>query len=790
LARQARRWADRFAAPDQPRLADVGWTSLTARTALEHRAVLLAADHAELAAGLRALAVGEPTDAVVTGRATDRGAVAVLFSGQGAQRAGMGRELYGTFPVFASALDEVCAHLDPLLPQPLTTVLFADAGTPEADLLDQTVYTQAGLFAVGVALFRLVESFGVVPDHVGGHSIGEITAAYVAGVLSLADACALVAARGRLMQALPAGGGMLAVAAPEADVLPTLAGLTDRLGIAAVNGPDAVVVSGDLDAVDETERTWRARGVRTRRLAVSHAFHSPLMEPMLAEFRTVLEGLTFRAPLLPVVSNVTGAPVDPQELTRVDYWVRHVREAVRFADGVTALRDAGVDTFLEIGPQSVLTALIRETLTGDAHAVATQRRGRPEARALLTGLAELFAAGVAVDWAPVFAGAAATRVDLPTYAFAGDRFWLRPAGRTSDVSRAGLGAAGHPLLAAAVRLAGEDAAVLTGRLSLSAQPWLADHVVAGQVIVPGTALVELVLRAGEEFGPCQVRELTIAAPLVLPAQGAVRVQVRVGPRDEAGWRPVAVHAQPDHDPDGDWLRHAEGVLTAADPADDSGLGAWPPAGAVEADLTGWYDALAGHGMTYGPVFQGLRRAWTDGDDTVYAEVALPPAGPDGVAGFGVHPALLDAALHPTGLLPGDGTTGPKAPFAFTGVQVHAVGADTLRVRLTRAGTAVRLLAVDHTDRPVVSIDSLVLRDLTSVDPPAATQAARSLFRVAWQAEPLTPVQPPATAVLGAPVPALADTPAYPGVAELVTAGGVPRLVLLPVPATPAAPAAG
>ncbi|MEU0153835.1 type I polyketide synthase, partial [Micromonospora fulviviridis] len=784
LARQARRWADRFAAPDQPRLADVGWTSLTARTALEHRAVLLAADPAELAAGLRALAAGEPTDAVVTGRATDRGAVAVLFSGQGAQRAGMGRELYETFPVFASALDEVCAHLDPLLPQPLTTVLFADAGTPEADLLDQTVYTQAGLFAVEVALFRLVESFGVVPDHVGGHSIGEITAAYVAGVLSLADACALVAARGRLMQALPAGGGMLAVAAPEADVLPTLAGLTDRLGIAAVNGPDAVVVSGDLDALAETERTWQARGVRTRRLAVSHAFHSPLMEPMLAEFRTVLEGLTFRAPLLPVVSNVTGGPADPQGLTRVDYWVRHVREAVRFADGVTALRDAGVDTFLEIGPQGVLTALIRETLTGDADAVATQRRGRPEVRALLTGLAELFAAGVAVDWAPVFAGAAATRVDLPTYAFAGDRFWLRPAGRTSDVSRAGLGAAGHPLLAAAVRLAGEDAAVLTGRLSLSAQPWLADHVVAGQVIVPGTALVELVLRAGEEFGPCQVRELTIAAPLVLPAQGAVRVQVRVGPRDEAGWRPVAVHAQPDHDPDGDWLRHAEGVLTAADPADDGGLGAWPPARAVEADLTGWYDALAGHGMTYGPVFQGLRRAWTDGDDTVYAEVALPSAGPDGVAGFGVHPALLDAALHPTGLLPGDGTTGPKAPFAFTGVQVHAVGADTLRVRLTRAGTAVRLLAVDHTDRPVVSIDSLVLRDLTSVDPPAATQAARSLFRVAWQAEPLTPVQPPAAAV-----PALADTPAYPGVAELVTAGGVPRLVLLPVPATPAAPAA-
>ncbi|MEV4483841.1 type I polyketide synthase, partial [Micromonospora coxensis] len=780
LTRQARHWSDRFGADGLPRLVDVAWTSLTARTALEHRAVLLAADHAELTAALAALAAGEPSDAVLTGRATDRGPVALLFSGQGAQRAGMGRELYATFPVFAAALDEVCAHLDPLLPQPLKTVLFAD----ESGLLDQTVFTQAGLFAVEVALFRLVESFGVVPDFVGGHSVGEITAAHVAGVLSLADACTLVAARGRLMQALPAGGGMLAVNASEADVLPILDGLAD-VGIAAVNGPTSVVVSGALDALDRVAEHVTALGVRTRRLTVSHAFHSPLMEPMLDEFRTVLDGLRFAAPLVPIVSNLTGALADPQELTHPDYWVRHVREAVRFADGVNALRAAGVDTFVEIGPGAVLTALVRETLTADGVlAVPTQRRDRAEARALLAGLAELYAAGAAVDWAPLFADAAPARVDLPTYAFAQERFWLRPAGRASDVSGAGLGAAGHPLLAAAVRLAGEDAAVLTGRLSVAAQPWLADHVVAGAVVVPGTALVELALRAGDEFGPCRVRELTIAAPLVLPDRGAVRVQVRVGPRDHAGWRAVTVHSQPDHDPDGDWVRHAEGVLTAVDPTDDTGLGAWPPAHADEVDLAGWYPALAGHGMVYGPVFQGLRRAWTAGDDTVYAEVTLPAGTGDGGA-FGVHPALLDAALHPTALLPGDGTSGPKAPFAFEGVQVHAVGADTLRVRLTRVGPAVRLLAVDDTDRPVVSVDSLVLREMTGVDPSAATLAARSLFRVAWHAEPLTPAEPPATALLGVTGPALPDVPAYPGVADLVAAGDVPRLVLLPVPATPA-----
>ncbi|XTZ15838.1 condensation domain-containing protein [Micromonospora echinospora] len=329
LAGQADRWARWLAADERLRPVDVGWSSVTTRPALEYRALLTATDRDDLLLSLRALAAGEPSGAVVTGAAAVRGRVALLFSGQGAQRAGMGRELYSAFPVFAAALDEVCGHLDALLPQPLKTVLFAEAGSAEAALVDQTVFTQAGLFAVEVALFRLVESFGVVPDFVGGHSVGEITAAYVAGVLSLADACALVAARGRLMQALPTGGGMLAVAAPEADVVASIEGLSDRVGIAAVNGPSAVVVSGAADALHEVEATWRERGARTRRLAVSHAFHSPLMEPMLGEFRAVLAGLTFAAPLLPVVSNLTGALADVDELRTPEYWVRHVRRRRR-----------------------------------------------------------------------------------------------------------------------------------------------------------------------------------------------------------------------------------------------------------------------------------------------------------------------------------------------------------------------------------------------------------------------------------------------------------------------------
>ncbi|MGN9769082.1 type I polyketide synthase, partial [Micromonospora sp. SD12] len=784
VAAQADRWARWIAGDEALRPVDVGWSSTVSRAVLEHRAVVTATGRDELLAGLRALAAGEPAAAVVSGTGTTRTQLAVLFSGQGAQRAGMGRELYAGFPVFAAALDEVCAQLDALLPRPLREVLFAEAGSAEAELLDQTVFTQAGLFAVEVALFRLVESFGVVPDMLAGHSIGEVTAAHVAGVLSLADACALVAARGRLMQALPAGGGMLAVAADEAEVAESLAGLTDRVGIAAVNGPAAVVVSGAVEALDEVERVWRDRGVRTRRLTVSHAFHSPLMEPMLAEFRAVLSGLTFSAPLLPVVSNVTGALADADEIRTAEYWVRHVREAVRYADGITALREAGVDTFLEIGPQSVLTAMNADLLADDALAVAVQRRDRPAPQALLHALAELHVHGVPVTWTQWFTDTGATRVDLPTYAFQHQRYWLGAGqARTADVSGAGLGVAGHPLLGAAVTVAGADMVVLTGRLSLTTHAWLADHVVSGAVIVPGAALVELAVRAGDEVGASRVRELTVAAPLVLPSAGAVRVQVRVGAADEAGTRVVAVHSQSEGDPEAEWVQHAEGVLEPAS-ADEPGVGEWPPAGTSEVDVTSWYPTLAEHGLTYGPVFQGLRRVWT-ADEDVYAEVSLPDEAATEAARFGVHPALLDAALHPIGLLAGaEGPGGPRVPFAFEGVQVYASGARVLRVRLSRTGSAVRLVACDESGAAVVSVDSLVLRELTGVA--AAGAAARSLFELTWQAQEVTPAgDVSGWALLGAP--ATADLPAYGDVEALVAgvdAGRAvaPKGLLLPLDA--------
>ncbi|MGC4790541.1 type I polyketide synthase [Micromonospora sp. DT178] len=431
LAAQATRWADWLDDRPELRLTDVGWSSARTRASLEHRAVLLAADRADLTAGLRALAAGGDAPGLVAGAGPRGGKLAFLFSGQGAQRSGMGRELAAAFPVFGRALAEACAELDRHLPRPLTPVLFAPEGDEAAALLNQTLYTQAGLFAVEVALFRLLESWGIVPDVLLGHSIGELSAAHAAGVLSLPDAAALVAARGRLMQALPAGGAMLAVQLPADAVRAALHGVEDRVAVAAVNGPTAVVVSGAADAVEELERRWADQGVRTRPLRVSHAFHSPLMEPMLAEFAAVVRGLELHPPALPIVSNLTGEVADPDEIRTADYWVRHVREAVRFADGVDQLRALGVRTFLEVGPSGVLTALARDVLTAagaddDTAAVALLRRDRPEPASALTALAELHVGGVEVGWAELFAGAGAARVPLPAYAFRRQRFWPEP----------------------------------------------------------------------------------------------------------------------------------------------------------------------------------------------------------------------------------------------------------------------------------------------------------------------------------------------------------------------------
>ncbi|MFC6010870.1 type I polyketide synthase [Nocardia lasii] len=693
---------------------DIGLSLLETRARFDHRAVIVGHDRADLTAGVRALAEGRSAPNVVRGSAT-AAVTAVMFPGQGAQRVGMGRELYDGYPVYRAAFDEICAEFDRHLETPLRDLVFAPEDT---GALDRTEITQAALFATEVALYRLAESWGLRPAFVLGHSIGEIVAAFVAGVWSLADACTLVAARGRLMQSAPAGGAMVAVATDPATVA-DLIRLYDDVGIAAVNGPASVVLSGVESSVLAIADQLTADGVRTTRLRVSHAFHSPQMDAVLAEFGAVCRTLTYHPPTLPVISALTGEVAEPAQLCSPEYWVSHLREPVRYLDAVRWARElGGVHCFAEMGPGTALTAMVHEIADDGAATTATalQRPGVAGELAFVTGLSALYSQGAALDPALLFEGSGARRVDLPTYAFQRERYWLEVA-EGSNVRGAGLAAADHPLLGARIGLAQDGGLLLTGRLSLHSHPWLAGHRIGGAVLLPGTAFIELAWHAGQLVRCPVVGELVLESPLVLPETGAVEVQVLVGPAQDSGHRTLGVYSRPQTASSEElpWTGHATGTLQpASETVASAGGGAWPPAGAVAVVAGDPYEAMAAAGYDYGAAFRGLGPVWRYGDE-VLAEVTLPESATADAADFGLHPALLDAALH---AMIATGTVGPtesgkiRLPFAWEGVTLHAVGAASLRVRLTPVGPdRIGLELTDATGRPVATAHSLALREI-------------------------------------------------------------------------------
>ncbi|GGQ88672.1 hypothetical protein GCM10010195_50570 [Kitasatospora griseola] len=712
---------------------DIG-SALHARTAFEYRKALVGSGD-ELRALLGRMA--DDSGAWDGGRPVD-GRSVLVFPGQGSQWVGMAVELLSGSEVFAGRMAECERALAPYTDWSLVEALGSEA------LLARVDVVQPVLWAVMVSLAEVWRSFGVVPDAVVGHSQGEIAAACVAGGLSLEDGARVVALRSRVIGALAGRGGMASVPLPVEAVRERLG----RLSVAAVNGPLSTVVSGDAVAVAELVEEFVGEGVRARLIEVDYASHSAHVEEVRERLLADLDGITPLSGSVPFFSTVTGGWLDTKSLD-AEYWYRNLRETVEFANATEALLGEGFRFFVESSPHAVLGVAVGESVEAagvDAVVLGTLRRGEGGLAQVLRAVGRGWERGLEVDWSTAFPGA--RRVDLPTYAFQRTRYWPEPAPATvADVGSAGLDPASHPLLGAAVELADTGELLLSGRISLRTHPWLADHAVAGAVLLPGAAFAELAVRAADEAGCHAVEELTLQQPLLIPADTAVRLQVRVGAADAHGGRSLDLFSCREDAATPHWTAHATGRLTAdaatrkppsAPVPDDAG--SWPPPGAVPIPVDDLYERFDASGYGYGPAFRGLTTAWRRGDE-IFTEVRLPEDRNRSAADFGVHPALLDAALQGLFLSAepeiGPGPDRPSAglPFSWSGVRLHATGATALRVRLgLRPDGSVSIDATDPHGLPVVSVEALAVRpiDLDALRPAGGPE---SLYRLQWSAAP-------------------------------------------------------
>ncbi|MEU9797277.1 type I polyketide synthase, partial [Streptomyces sparsogenes] len=734
------------------------------RTAFDERAVLLATDPPGFAEGLTALARREPeAPGLVRGAVRPGATVAFVFPGQGAQWTGMARGLMESSPVFATWMrrcaEELSAHAD----WKLLDVL------GDAQALERVDVVQPALWAVMVSLAKVWQHIGITPSVVVGHSQGEIAAACVAGALSLADGARLVALRSRVIAEELAGrGGMasLTVPADEAQALidrythPT--GDTDpaaRVVVAAVNGPGAVVVAGDEEPLRQLLDGCAADGIRARRIPVTYPSHAPQVELIKDRLLKELGDIDSAPPELTWHSTVTGEPV---EAARADaeYWYRNLRRPVRFAEVVAGLMARGVDTFIEVSPHPVTTAALEDAAleAGGREVVVsgTLRRDEDERTALLRSAATLWTRGLGVDWTALVPAAdpAADAVELPTYAFQRERYWLDAPHGSADPASVGLEATDHPVLAAAVVPAGTDTVLFSGRLNAPAPSSPAEHTVLDTPVLPGAAVLDWALYAADRLGLPRVAELEQHEPLLLASDGPLAIQVMADAPDAAGRRRLTVHARPDGDPTAEWTQHATAVLAPAPDAPDAPdetyarlAGAWPPADATPVDTAGLYGRLFAAGQQIGPALQGLRAAWRGGDE-IYAEVELPDHAAEGLT---ARAALLESVCHAGRLtdpadLDGAKTAEPLQPTAWQDVHLWAAGSDpaagadpadgarTVRALLSPAGDgAVRVRATDADGTPLLGAERVELRPVTAARlRTAGATAARSLYEVRWE----------------------------------------------------------
>ncbi|NUH42776.1 SDR family NAD(P)-dependent oxidoreductase [Streptomyces samsunensis] len=707
---------------DRHRPDDVARTLALHRDAFEHRAAVCGRTRDETAEAVRALAEGGTSDALVQGVAGAAGKVAFVFPGQGTQWVGMAVELLESAPVFAERFAECERALAPYVDWSLTEVL-------RSGEYEQVDRVQPVLFSVMVSLAELWRSCGVEPDAVVGHSQGEIAAACVAGALSLEDAAMIVALRSKALIALAGQGAMMFVAMAAEPLRERIAAWDGRIDVAAVNGPAAVTVSGDPAALAELSARLTAVGVFHRPVpGTDIASHCHQMDRLHDDLLRLLAGVRPGDAAVPVYSTVTGQRVAGSELGP-GHWFANLRRTVVFHQAVQTMVEDGFQTFLEVSPHPVLTAGVQEALdegpAGGGAALATLRRGQGDVHDFRRALAEAHVHGVPVDWRAVHTEGDARPVALPTYPFQRERYWLDAVPAVADAAGAGLETCPHALLKAVVDL-GEDGLVLTGRLSLATHGWLADHRVLGNILVPGTLLVELALAAGDRAGRPRLAELTLHAPLVLPEDGTVALRVRVS----ADGRAVSVSSRPPGARE--WLRNADGTLDASGPAQPvpQRMRAWPPPDARPVDIEGVYARSAEAGVGYGPAFRGMRAVWRR-DEELFAEVELPER--IRADGFAVHPALLDAAVHPL-ILDAEEV---RLPFVWSGVSLGAAPSGRLRVRITPQGPdAVSVHVTDGAGTPIASVDRLETRPV----PPHMLRpnVADRLFRVGW-----IPPAPPA-----------------------------------------------
>ncbi|WP_346168476.1 beta-ketoacyl synthase N-terminal-like domain-containing protein, partial [Streptomyces javensis] len=733
LAAQATRLAEFVTARPEVAAKDLAFSlAVTRTTAFPHRLAVVGDDREQLLEGLSAVATGEEAPGVVRGVAGSVSRPVFVFAGQGAQWVGMGLRLWEQEPVFAAAMERCGQALAPFVDWRLREVL------GEGELLGRVDVVQPASWAVAVSLAELWRAYGVEPVAVAGHSQGEIAAACVAGGLSLEDGARVVALRSRALAELAGTGGMVSVPASLEEVREWISGWGDDLSLAAVNGPRQVVVAGAASACGEFAEAYADRGAR--RVAVDYASHTAHVEAVRDRLAEDLAGVSASSSAVPFYSTLEARVVDTAELDG-GYWYRNLRQTVRFGEVIAALAAEGHRVFVEVSPHPVLGLAIAQA-GEDLVAAGSLQRGEGGRGRWLTALAGAYTAGVEVDWAAATADEGrAVKVGLPTYPFQRQHYWPKPLTGRGDASSIGLQRDAHPLLAAAVWLAEGDGLVLTGRLSVSAMTWLADHAVHGTVLLPGTAFVDLAVHAGDLAGCGVLEELTLQEPLLLPSSGGVQLQVQVGDSDgDSGRRTVTVSSR---EGQGEWVRNAVGVLApvGSEPV-PAPLAVWPPAGAESVPVDGAYETFAQRGYGYGPAFQGLRQVWRTGD-TVFAEVELPEAAEADAAGFGLHPALLDAALH--GLLAAsDGSGGTGLPFAWSGVRLLAGGARQLRVVLARESGDVSVTAFDDVGEPVLHARSLAMREAAEGQLSGSDRQVRqSLFTVDWV--PLT-VQAPTDAV--------------------------------------------